>query len=70
MIPAPNACATASDTFFLCILFIMDPHGVGSYNKVVIASELVLNRSRAQRRASPAQISYFEHPEESEPARE
>src|SRR4029453_9518065 len=28
MTPALTACATASDSFFLCILFIMDPHGV------------------------------------------
>src|SRR5205823_861279 len=36
--PALTACATASDSFFLCILFIMDPHGVDGATTLVVTT--------------------------------
>src|SRR5215470_3053847 len=47
MMPAPTACATASDSFFLCILFIMNPHGVEEYYKLRLTNAQVLDLSPA-----------------------
>src|SRR5438270_883240 len=45
--PALTTCATASDSFFLCILFIVNPHGV-EYQAVAIRTMQCLKSFRRQ----------------------